>query len=80
MQCYILWEVLLHSARLCGLPCGYVQVQELELVVELPAVEPYDWVLCLDVSEHIPPEDTRTFLGNLRTLARRGLVAEGIVF
>ena len=44
-------------------------------------MEPYDWVLCLDVSEHIPAgEDTRTFLGNLRTLARRGLVAEGIVF
>ena len=33
-----------------------------------------DWVLNFDVAEHIPPEFEEAFLGNLCSLARKGVV------
>jgi len=35
---------------------------------------PFDWVLCLEVAEHIPPEHEHVFLANLARHALQGLV------
>lgn len=34
----------------------------------------FDWVLCLEVAEHIPPEREQTFLANLAQHATSGLI------
>eukprot|EP00913_Durusdinium_trenchii_P029975 g28089.t1 len=36
--------------------------------------EPFDWVMCLEVAEHIPPEHEEQFLQNLGRHASQGLV------
>jgi len=36
--------------------------------------DPFDWVLCLEVAEHIPPEEEGIFLENLNRHARAGMV------
>mmetsp|Transcript_169198 Transcript_169198/g.543943 ORF Transcript_169198/g.543943 Transcript_169198/m.543943 type:complete len:438 (+) Transcript_169198:126-1439(+) len=36
--------------------------------------QPFDWVMCLEVAEHIPPEMQDTFLDNLNRHAAAGLV------
>eukprot|EP00435_Cladocopium_sp_Y103_P012755 s634_g3.t1 len=36
--------------------------------------EPFDWVLCLEVAEHIPPEHEEQFLENLGKHASEGLI------
>ncbi|CAK0871459.1 unnamed protein product [Prorocentrum cordatum] len=35
---------------------------------------PFDWVLCLEVAEHVPPEREHVFLSNLARHAGQGLV------
>ncbi|CAJ1396640.1 unnamed protein product [Effrenium voratum] len=52
-------------------------VSEADLAEELDIAwhpEPFDWVLCLEVAEHIPPEHEWKFLRNLRWHASQGLV------
>lgn len=36
--------------------------------------EPFDWVLCLEVAEHIPPDRESVFLSNLARHSRQGLI------
>ncbi|CAL1128798.1 unnamed protein product [Cladocopium goreaui] len=39
--------------------------------------EPFDWVLCLEVAEHIPPQHEEQFLENLGKHASEGLILPG---
>jgi SAM-dependent methyltransferase len=43
---------------------------------ELPFVDEFDAIVCIDAIEHVPPEDWPTVLGNLRRAVR----AEGLVY
>eukprot|EP00929_Paragymnodinium_shiwhaense_P014752 TRINITY_DN122711_c0_g1_i1.p1 TRINITY_DN122711_c0_g1~~TRINITY_DN122711_c0_g1_i1.p1 ORF type:complete len:429 (-),score=26.41 TRINITY_DN122711_c0_g1_i1:391-1677(-) len=52
-------------------------VSQVDLATELHIhwhPEPFDWVMCLEVAEHIPPEEERVFLANLNRHARSGMV------
>jgi len=48
--------------------------QQLDLSKEVDFGTRWDWVLSLEVAEHIPPEFEDTFVGNLDRHARAGLV------
>eukprot|EP00747_Dinoflagellata_sp_TGD_P062101 gnl/TRDRNA2_/TRDRNA2_152824_c1_seq1.p1 gnl/TRDRNA2_/TRDRNA2_152824_c1~~gnl/TRDRNA2_/TRDRNA2_152824_c1_seq1.p1 ORF type:complete len:478 (+),score=90.82 gnl/TRDRNA2_/TRDRNA2_152824_c1_seq1:30-1436(+) len=49
-------------------------VQEVNLIEELHLWRKFDWVLCLEVGEHIPSQFTRGLLQNLNNHAVKGLV------
>jgi len=49
-------------------------VQELNLVKEMQLWRAFDWVMCLEVGEHVPKQFSSALLQNLRRHARRGLV------
>jgi len=49
-------------------------VQEVNLVKDMRLWRTFDWVMCLEVGEHIPKEFAKTLLRNLRRHAERGLV------
>eukprot|EP00928_Gymnodinium_smaydae_P080408 TRINITY_DN64106_c0_g1_i1.p1 TRINITY_DN64106_c0_g1~~TRINITY_DN64106_c0_g1_i1.p1 ORF type:complete len:390 (-),score=46.04 TRINITY_DN64106_c0_g1_i1:719-1888(-) len=53
---------------------GVVRVLRLDEAIPLDFENKFDWILCLDVAEHIPKALAETFTANLRRLARRGLV------
>ena len=46
----------------------------LDLSVVANVDEPFDWVLSLEVGEHLPPEHEATFLENLHRHSARGIV------
>lgn len=50
------------------------KVQELNLVQEFKLWRTFDWILCLEVAEHIPKQFSTTLLQNLKQHARRGLI------
>lgn len=49
--------------------CGY-----LDLSRPIKTTERFDWVLCLEVGEHIPAAYQQTVFDNLDKLARKGIV------
>ena len=49
-------------------------VRFLDLSAPQYGLKAYDWILCLEVAEHIPREFESTFLDNLVRHARRGIV------
>ncbi|CAE7018121.1 unnamed protein product [Symbiodinium sp. CCMP2456] len=49
-------------------------VQEVNLVQDLTLWRTFDWVLCLEVGEHVPKQYSSTLLSNLKRHARKGLV------
>ncbi|CAE7471173.1 unnamed protein product [Symbiodinium natans] len=49
-------------------------VQEVNLVQDLTLWRTFDWVLCLEVGEHVPKQYAPTLLSNLKRHARKGLV------
>jgi len=49
-------------------------VQELNLVEDMHLWRTFDWVLCLEVGEHIPKQFAKGLLQNLARHARHGLV------
>eukprot|EP00931_Biecheleriopsis_adriatica_P075248 TRINITY_DN49165_c0_g1_i1.p1 TRINITY_DN49165_c0_g1~~TRINITY_DN49165_c0_g1_i1.p1 ORF type:complete len:460 (-),score=94.80 TRINITY_DN49165_c0_g1_i1:61-1440(-) len=49
-------------------------VQEVNLVQEMRLWRTFDWVLCLEVGEHVPKQYADTLLGNLKSHAQKGLV------
>eukprot|EP00927_Polykrikos_kofoidii_P062355 TRINITY_DN57163_c0_g1_i1.p1 TRINITY_DN57163_c0_g1~~TRINITY_DN57163_c0_g1_i1.p1 ORF type:complete len:473 (-),score=54.21 TRINITY_DN57163_c0_g1_i1:293-1711(-) len=51
---------------------GRVQTQRLDVPFDLGRT--FDWVMCLEVAEHIPREFEDVLLQNLRRHARRGLI------
>ncbi|KAL1500134.1 hypothetical protein AB1Y20_012806 [Prymnesium parvum] len=57
------------TAELSGGLCG---VKDLSVAEE--AAEAYDWVLSLEVGEHLPPRHEAAFLHNLHAHNRRGVV------
>jgi len=60
------------TPRVAELTGGAVQTQRLDEPFNLG--RRFDWVMCLEVAEHIPRESEATVLGNLRRHAGRGLV------
>ena len=59
------------SHRLPRATQGLVLSADLATNLTLPEA---DWVLCLEVAEHVPPEFESTFLSNLNRHARKGVV------
>jgi hypothetical protein len=53
---------------------GLVQHADLTTNLMARAMRPSDWVLCLEVAEHIPRHLEGTFLHNIGSLAERGLI------
>lgn len=51
---------------------GVVQTMLLDQPIDLG--RSFDWVMCIEVAEHIPREYEATFLDNLRRHAREGLI------
>jgi len=51
---------------------GAVHTQRLDEPFDLGRV--FDWVMCLEVAEHVPTEKEAVLLGNLRRHAKNGLV------
>eukprot|EP00928_Gymnodinium_smaydae_P076564 TRINITY_DN59602_c0_g1_i1.p1 TRINITY_DN59602_c0_g1~~TRINITY_DN59602_c0_g1_i1.p1 ORF type:complete len:460 (-),score=69.31 TRINITY_DN59602_c0_g1_i1:117-1496(-) len=49
-------------------------VQTLRLDQHFDLGRTFDWVMCLEVAEHLPPEATKLFLAGLRRHAAKGLV------
>ncbi|CAJ1439338.1 unnamed protein product [Effrenium voratum] len=49
-------------------------VQEVNLVQEMRLWRSFDWVLCLEVGEHVPKQYAATLLSNLKRHALQGLV------
>lgn len=49
-------------------------VSSADLAKQLELGRMFDWVLCLEVAEHIPPDLTQTFLRNLDAHAGEGVV------
>jgi len=49
-------------------------VQEVNLVQEMRLWRTFDWVLCLEVGEHVPKQYSSSLLANLKRHARKGLV------
>lgn len=49
-------------------------VQEVNLVQKMSLWRTFDWVLCLEVGEHIPKEYSDMLLSNLKNHAKKGLV------
>ncbi|CEM06478.1 unnamed protein product [Vitrella brassicaformis CCMP3155] len=49
-------------------------VQSLNLIEPFQLPRAFDWVMCLEVAEHIPPHATQTLLDNLQRHARHGIV------
>lgn len=49
-------------------------VQEVNLVQKMSLWRTFDWVLCLEVGEHIPKEYSDMLLANLKNHAKKGLV------
>jgi 2-polyprenyl-3-methyl-5-hydroxy-6-metoxy-1,4-benzoquinol methylase len=49
-------------------------VQEVNLVEEMRLWRTFDWVLCLEVGEHVPKQYSKTLLQNLRRHAAQGLI------
>jgi hypothetical protein len=50
------------------------KVQEINLVQEFQLWRTFDWVLCLEVAEHIPKEFSTNLIQNLKRHARKGLI------
>ncbi|CAK0847727.1 unnamed protein product [Prorocentrum cordatum] len=67
--CCVPYDGSVHAPEYTG---GVVQTLRLDQPVHLGRL--FDWVLCLEMAEHIPAESQEAFLGNLRRHARRGLV------
>lgn len=59
------------SPQVAALTDGLVQSADLTVP---HALDPADWVVCLEVAEHIPRPHEETFLTNLLSHARRGVV------
>eukprot|EP00962_Isochrysis_galbana_P047429 scaffold19388_cov116-Isochrysis_galbana.AAC.3 len=59
------------SRQVAALTHGLVQSSDLTVALSLG---PSDWVVCLEVAEHIPRVHEDTFLTNLLSHAREGLV------
>eukprot|EP00971_Amphidinium_carterae_P210834 4183490-Amphidinium_carterae.1 len=53
---------------------GIVTQVDLSTPLEIPWRAGFDWVMCLEVAEHIPPSREAQFLENLARHARKGLV------
>ena len=79
-NCFFLSGVVATSASTSGAACrsglpratqGLVLTADLATNLTLPEA---DWVLCLEVAEHVPPEFESTFLSNLNRHARKGVV------
>ncbi|CAK8992187.1 unnamed protein product [Durusdinium trenchii] len=49
-------------------------VQEVNLVEEMTLWRTFDWILCLEVGEHVPKPFAPTLLANLKRHATKGLV------
>merc|ERR1711972_763345 len=49
-------------------------VQEVNLVQDMDLRRTFDWVMCLEVGEHIPKQFSATLLQNLKRHAQKGLV------
>eukprot|EP00928_Gymnodinium_smaydae_P040115 TRINITY_DN27262_c0_g2_i1.p1 TRINITY_DN27262_c0_g2~~TRINITY_DN27262_c0_g2_i1.p1 ORF type:complete len:530 (-),score=114.25 TRINITY_DN27262_c0_g2_i1:127-1581(-) len=49
-------------------------VQQLNLIEDVHLWRSFDWVMCLEVAEHVPKEHTAALLRNLRRHAKKGLV------
>jgi len=49
-------------------------VQEVNLVTELHLWRTFDWVLCLEVGEHVPAQFSSTLMANLKRHATKGIV------
>lgn len=49
-------------------------VQEINLIEDVNLWRTFDWIVCLEVGEHIPKQFSKTLLQNLKRHAVRGLV------
>lgn len=49
-------------------------VQEVNLIQQMELWQTFDWILCLEVGEHVPKQFARVLLGNLRRHAKSGLI------
>jgi len=57
------------------LTAGAVSQADLAEDLRIPwRTRPFDWVLCLEVAEHIPPEREQRFLANLARYSGAGLI------
>merc|ERR1712004_461560 len=49
-------------------------VQEVNLVENMTLWRTFDWVLCLEVGEHVPSQFSDILVSNVRRHARKGIV------
>ena len=62
------------AANVLAITNGFVQHADVTANVTASGVEPTDWVLCLEVAEHIPRHLEHIFLDNLNACALQGLI------
>lgn len=58
-----------------GAPGAIVQVEDLsELFPDYETIPMFDWVMTLEVGEHVPPENEDNFIQNVASRAKEGIV------